>query len=347
VTIAKRDLSSLSREKTIVLALIIQLFIAAFSSFLVVGLTSLYDPSSAEGQGNIEVAVSGEVEESLLTAAERTGVQIRSYDDRPGALTGFENGVVNAVVSTSTVETDRGTRIDLNAVVPAESLQTTLIINQLRELLIDLERIERGKRDAYLDFEIVEEPSEADGGRFTFTHTILIPLLLFLPPFISGSIAVDSLTEEMERGTLELLRVTPASLVDIVDGKAMGMIAIAPVQSVMWILLLRLNGISISHIPWLVALVTALATIAVTVGLLLGLVTTRRRQAQLLYSVLILVLFGGTLLLPEHPASTVARLSVDSATTLTFAHVAGFVAVAIALYALTRSYVTRLDAESL
>jgi ABC-2 type transport system permease protein len=63
--------------------------------------------------------------------------------------------------------------------------------------------------------------------------------------------------------------------------------------------------------------------------------------------VLILVLFGGTLLLPEHPASTVARLSVDSATTLTYAHVAGFVVVAATLYALTRSYVTRLDAESL
>jgi len=330
-----------------VLALIIQLFIAAFSSFLVVGLTSLYDPSSAQGQGSIEVAVSGEVEDSLLLAAERSGVVVNSYGDRAGALSAFDNGAVNAVVSTSTVETDQGTRIDVNAIVPAESLQTTLIINQLREVLVEFERIERSERGAYLDYEIVEEPAEADGGRFTFTHTILIPLLLFLPPFISGSIAVDSLTEEMERGTLELLRVTPASLVDIVDGKAMGMIAIAPVQSVMWILLLRLNGISIAHIPWLVALVSALATIAVTVGLFLGLVTTRRRQAQLLYSVLILVLFGGTLLLPEHPASTVARLSVDSATTLTYAHVAGFVAVAVALYALTRSYVTRLDAESL
>jgi len=87
--------------------------------------------------------------------------------------------------------------------------------------------------------------------------------------------------------------------------------------------------------------------LAVTVGLGLGLVTANRRQAQLLYSVLILVLFGGTLALPEHPASTVARLSVDSATPLTVAHVLGFVAAAVVLYGLVRAYTARLDVESL
>ena len=57
-TIARRDLASLRSEKTIVLALLIQLFIAAFSSFLVVGLTSLYDPGSVQG-GGVDVGVSG------------------------------------------------------------------------------------------------------------------------------------------------------------------------------------------------------------------------------------------------------------------------------------------------
>ena len=44
--IARRELASLSREKTIVLALVIQLCIAGFSSFLVVGLPVLYDPGA-------------------------------------------------------------------------------------------------------------------------------------------------------------------------------------------------------------------------------------------------------------------------------------------------------------
>jgi len=347
-TVAKRDLASLSREKTIVLALLIQLFIAAFSSFLVVGLTTLYDPSAADDDQLVEVAITGDAEEQLLEAARGTeGLSTASYETRAAALEAFDRGEVNAVVSTSLASTDSGTQIDANAVVPAESLRTTLIVNQLRELLVELERLERGQRLSGLDFRPVDVPTETDGGSyFTFTHTILIPLLLFLPPFISGSVAVDSITEEIERGTLDLLRAAPVSLVDIVDGKAVGMILLAPLQAVLWILLLRLNGIGINNVLALVALVTALATITVAVGLLLGLATGTRRQAQLLYSVLILVLFGTTLALPEHPAATVARLSVDSATTLTFAHVAGFALVAVGMAVFARQYVRSLDPES-
>ena len=44
LTVAKRELAGLRAEKTILLAIGIQLFIAAFSSFLVVGLVSMYDP---------------------------------------------------------------------------------------------------------------------------------------------------------------------------------------------------------------------------------------------------------------------------------------------------------------
>jgi len=347
-TIARRDLASLSREKTIVLALVIQLFIAAFSSFLVVGLTSLYDPSGVEG-GEIEIAITEETEANLLAAARETdGVELVTYEDRAAALSAFDRDEVGAVLSTTAVATDDGAGIEVNAVVPAESLRTTLIVNQVRELLIEYERVERADRTAFVEFTSVEVPAENGGGTyFTFTHTILIPLLLFLPAFISGSVAVDSITEEIEHGTLELLRAAPLSLVDIVDGKAAGMVVLAPLQAGMWILLLRLNGIDIDHVPWLLAFVTAIAAITVVVGIVLGLATAKRRQAQLLYSILVLVLFGATLALPEHPASTIARLSVDSATTLTFAHVAGFAVLAIGLYALTRRYAGAIDPESL
>ena len=44
--IAKKEFRGLLNEKTILLAVLLQLFIALFSSFLMVGLTSMYDPSS-------------------------------------------------------------------------------------------------------------------------------------------------------------------------------------------------------------------------------------------------------------------------------------------------------------
>ena len=44
--IAKKEFRGLINERTILLAVLLQLFIALFSSFLMVGLTSMYDPSS-------------------------------------------------------------------------------------------------------------------------------------------------------------------------------------------------------------------------------------------------------------------------------------------------------------
>jgi len=346
-TIARRDLSALSREKTIVLAILIQLFIATFSSFLVVGLTSLYDPGSVEG-GEITVGISGEERDRLETAAREAGLNPFVVQDRDDALRAFERGDVDALLTASRVEGADGVRLDVRATVPAEDLRTTLIVVQVRSMLTELERAERLDRVDHLEFVPLEVPEEGDSSPFFgFTYTILIPLLLFLPPFISGSIVVDSITEEIERGTLELLRVAPVSMTDIVDGKAAAMVVIAPAQALLWLALLWVNGIAIGNVLPLLALVTALALLTVVIGVFLGLVTGTRRQAQLLYSVLVLLLFALAAGLPEHPGRTVALLAVDSATTTTFLHVAGFSALAVALYAVARQYVRRLDPESL
>ncbi|MEF8812266.1 MAG: ABC transporter permease [Halovenus sp.] len=347
-TIARRDLSALSREKTIVLAILIQLFIATFSSFLVVGLTSLYDPGSVAG-GEISVGISGEERDKLAAAAREAGLDPFIIQDTDNALQVFERGDIDALLTVSRVEGEEGgDRLDVTATVPAEDLRTTLIVVQVRSMLTELERTERLGRLDHLEFVPLEVPEEGDSSPFFgFTYTILIPLLLFLPPFISGSIVVDSITEEIERGTLELLRVAPVSMTDIVDGKAAAMVAIAPAQALLWLALLWVNGIAIGNVLPLLVLVTALALVTVVVGVFLGLVTGKRRQAQLLYSVLVLLLFALAAALPEHPGQTVALLSVDSATRTTFLHVAGFSALAVALYAGARQYVRRLDPESL
>ena len=241
-----------------------------------------------------------------------------------------------------------GTTVDVVAVAPAESIRTTFVVVQVREVMTAFERAERLERAPHLDFQPVGVPEGAGASPyFGFTYTVLLPLLLFLPPFISGSVAVDAITEEIERGTLELLRVAPVSLVDIVDGKATGMILLAPLQAALWIGLLVLNGIAVGNVPALLAFVAAIATIVVVLGLVLGLATARRRQAQLLYSVFVIVLFGMAVALPEHPATTVAKLAVDSPTGVTFAHVAGAVVAAAALYAVARRFAGRIDPESL
>jgi ABC-type Na+ efflux pump permease subunit len=348
IAIAGRELSSLKREKTIVLALLIQLFVAAFSSFLVVGLTSLYDPGSIEG-GEIAVGVSGEKSEDLAAAAsaQRTTRPV-SYADREAAMAAFDDGSVQAVLHGTTLSTDRGTRIHVQAVVPAGNLRTTVVVTQVRRVLSGLEATARDRRSASLEVTPLSVPDRVDASPyFGFTYTVLIPLLCFLPPFISGSVAVDSVTEEVERGTLELLRVAPVSIVDIVDGKALAMIALAPAQVLLWIALLAANGIGVANPIALVAFVTAVTTLVVAAGVAIALATRRRRRAQLLYSTSVLVLFALAAGLPEHPATTVAKLAVDSATLATLGHVGMAVGLAAAVAVAVRRAVGRTTLESL
>ena len=344
VVIARRDVASLSREKTIVLALFIQLFVAAFSSFLVVGLTSLYDPGSVSA-GEIVVGVSGEHADALIDAARgQQGVRAVEYNTTTAAREAYVDGQLHAALLTA----DSGGRITVDVLAPEENIRTTLIVTEVRDLLEAVERNERIARATHLDRQTVPVPGEVDASPyFGFTYTVLVPLLLFLPPFISGSIAVDAFTEEVERGTMELLRVAPVTLVDIVDGKAMGMIAIAPVQAGMWIVLLGVNDITVANPIPLLVVVSAFATVVVVLGLLLGILAGKRRQAQLLYSVVVLFVFGTLVFLPEHPATTVAKLAVDSATTLTFAHVAGYAVAATLAYFLARAVARRTDPEGL
>ncbi|MFB6084692.1 MAG: ABC transporter permease [Halorientalis sp.] len=345
VAIARRDLASLSREKTIVLALLIQLFVAAFSSFLVVGLTSLYDPG-ATASGEVDIGVTGEANESLLRAIEETeGAEATVYRSNATAFRGFRTGEVDAVLVAIRQPNDR---ISVQATAPEGSIRTTLIVVQIREVLQTLQRQLRDRRAEFLTDPPLPLPAEVPASPyFGFTYTVLLPLLLFLPPFISGSVAVDAVTEEIERGTLDLLRVAPVDLVDIVDGKAAAMAALAPVQALLWIVLLSFNGITVSHVPLLLVTVASMAVIVVVVGVTLGLAMGERKSAQLLYSIGVLALFASAVFLPEHPATTVAKLAVDSATTTTYALVVVYAAAAVGLYALARRYVCGMDVESL
>ena len=65
--IAKKEIFGLSAEKTIVFAILLQVFIAMFSSFLMTGLTAMYDPDALEGYSTA-LTVSGMPEPTLRSS---------------------------------------------------------------------------------------------------------------------------------------------------------------------------------------------------------------------------------------------------------------------------------------
>ncbi|RLM53693.1 ABC transporter permease [Halobellus sp. Atlit-31R] len=347
LTIARRELGSLRKEKTIVLALALQVFIAAFSSFLVVGLVSLYDPGQVDGY-EVDVAVTGDAADDLIrAAAEVRGIDAQFYRSEETAMRAFQEYRATGIDAVLVAET-RDRRVFVRAVAPDSNVQTTIVVVQLRDVVRSFERAERSERAASLDaLPLALPPEAASSPYFSFTYTILLPLLLFLPVFISGSITVDSLTEEIDRGTLELLRVAPVSLSDVVDGKLLAAAGIAPVQAALWIALLELNGTSVTNAPALLALVAAMALLICGLGAAIALLAPERRAAQFLYSIGVLFVFGGTTLLPNGPVNAASRLAIGSAGRAEFLAVVALVVVAVGGYAGVRRLVGRVDADEL
>ncbi|MFW6265520.1 MAG: ABC transporter permease [Halanaeroarchaeum sp.] len=320
VHIARRTIGSLRSEKTILLAIAIQLFVAAFSSFMVVGLVSLTDPGGTEAGYEVEMAVSGNASDDLLAAVDAGGSRDATvFESRDESLFALSSGQVDGVLHAE--YTERG-RVHVDAIAPEGDFETTLVVVQMKDALGEFERQQRIEMSHRLSTQPLTVPDPpASNPYFEFTYTVLVPVLAFLPAFISGSITADSLAEEIERGTLELLRATPVTLAQIVDGKALAMVAIAPAQAALWLGLLTINGTAIAR-PWAILLVVlATATILVTLGAGLALLIRRRSEAQLLYSLSALAMFGLALFAPEGPPAAIAKLAVGTATSVTDATV--------------------------
>jgi len=97
----------------------------------------------------------------------------------------------------------------------------------------------------------------------------------------------------------------------------------------------------------LLAYTAAVSTLLVAAGVALGLAVPNRERAQLLYSLGALSAFTLAGFLPEHPATTIARLAIDSPTPTTYALVAVTVVGTVVGVAGVARLVARLDPESL
>ncbi len=344
-TIAGRELRSLIDEKTILLAILIQLFVAAFSSFLVVGLVSLYDPGASGGGVEIETAIAGDDEVDLAAAAAETpGIVPVRYPSREAAAQAFANRQADAALLATRL--DNG-EIEVRVLVPDANVQTTVVVVQLQQVLRSYERGERAERAGSLTETTLSLPQRIGANPYLgFSYTVLVPLLLFLPVFIAGSITVDSLTEELDRGTMELLRVSPATVTEIIEGKLLAAAGLAPVQALAWMGLLTLNGTPVANLWSLLAVVTGTAAVVTVLGAGLAVVTPDRRAAQTIYSLAVLGVFGATALTPANPINVTARLAIDSAGAVEHAVAAGALVAGVVAVLFARRVVPRYVAAS-
>ncbi|MFY1644710.1 ABC transporter permease, partial [Methanoculleus bourgensis] len=139
--IAKKELFGLSAEKTIIFAILLQVFIAMFSSFLMVGLTTMYDPEALEGYSTVTYGVGcAGADSPLIDEFKKRDDLVLHQMDLGQALGALRERKVAAVVFVPDTPPDAEGPVTVTLYLIKNDLQSSVINVKLKEVLQGYER---------------------------------------------------------------------------------------------------------------------------------------------------------------------------------------------------------------
>jgi ABC-2 type transport system permease protein len=315
--IIKKDLRGLMNERTILLAVLLQLFIALFSSFLMVGLASMYDPTTLERFSGVRYGVAYAGADSNLEDYLRSSGQIVVFPmNLSEGVTLLGERKVSAVIYVPDTPPDSTDPVKITLYLLENDIQSAIVNVKLKAVLLQYEQDLRDIREPRLDIIPIslQFPENTGGSTFyEFIYGLLIPLLVFLPAIIASALVIDLITEEYQHHTLETLLSTPMSLHEVIWGKIITCELLVPIQAGAWLALLSLNGIIIEGIVPILVQVMAFSMVLILIGALTALYYRERTAAQFIFSTAVVVLMIFALAIPENPLNLVARIATGSA----------------------------------
>jgi ABC-2 type transport system permease protein len=153
LAVVKKELGSVIRDRTIVIAILIQLFIASFSSALLLGMLSLYDSDTIMkfGGAGIKIGIVGAAGNPLESFISERGLQVIRYATLAEAETEFFQNMVNAIV---VIPQDTRNTAEIKLYLPDSDAVSSLIRMVIQEPLKQYEnylRAQNGIEVRYTD----------------------------------------------------------------------------------------------------------------------------------------------------------------------------------------------------
>ncbi len=315
--IARKEFRGLFNERTILLAVLLQLFIALFSSFLMVGLTSMYDPSSLSKYSRFKYNVAYAGNDSAIYGYLQNSADFRVFKmDLSTGVAALEQRKISAVIWVPDTGPDSPDPVKVTMYTLQNDLQGAIVDVKLKDIFLKYERDLRQIRSDRITEQPIplQIPKASGGGDFyEFVYGLLIPLLVFMPAIIASALVIDLITEEYQHETLETLISTPVTFTEMVWGKILACEMLVPVQAAAWILLLVINGIAIQNPVLILVQVSVTSFILVLLGALVALHYRERTAAQFIFSTALVVVMLFALALPDNPLNLLTRLAVGTA----------------------------------
>ena len=311
LAVVKKELASVVRDRTITISILIQLFIASFSSGLLLGMLSLYDSDTIlrfSGAG-IKIGVVNSSNNILGSLISERGLQTFQYDTLSNAQDAYYRGEVLAIVDTPQ---NANGLTEIKLYLPESNTISSLVHLVLQEPLKQYENVLRTQKGINVRYtDLKGKPSTS----FEFVYSVLIPLLMFFPAFVSGSMTADSITEEVENNTLQTLLSAPLTINGMVGAKIISSIILSILQCIAWLTLLQWNGIAIQNTGWILLLAVVVAGITSTFAALSAVLLKDRERSQFIYSLMLLTAAAISTLLNLSPIVTLSRLALGDAYT--------------------------------
>lgn len=337
LAMVKKELRAVMREKTIMIAVLIQLFLASFSSVIIMGLVAYYDPESIalNARMSIRAGIIGDRQSALVRYLEEGNVRVTAFASPQDAEARFRAGRIDAIIH---IPGETGEVVDMQLYLPESESRSTVVLMMLQEPLKRYEnhlREERGVLVRYADIEGKPPTS------YEFLYSSIIPILMFFPAFVAGSMVVDSASEELEHHTLDTLWSAPVSLHSIFGAKVAAALVLAVVQCIAWIGLLRLNRIQLANAGLVLLLSILAAGILSVAAAFISSYFKDRERSQFMYSLFMMIAVGVSYFLDSSPITLMTRLATGDYY-IGIADLTGYVVVMCGLLVLFLSQTRRL-----
>ncbi|MFA4849483.1 MAG: ABC transporter permease [Methanoregula sp.] len=315
--IAKKEFRGLFNERTILLAVLLQLFIAMFSSFLMVGLTSMYDPSSLSKYSRHKYNIAYAGNDSAVLGYLENSPDFRVYPmDLSTGVAALKERKLSAVIYVPDTSPAADEPVKITLYTLTNDLQSAIVDVKLKDIFLKYEKDLRLIRVDRLNEQPIpiQVPKTSGGGDFyEFVYGLLIPLLVFMPAIIASALVIDLITEEYQHETLETLISTPVTFSEMVWGKVLACELLVPIQAGAWLLLLMVNGIVIENAGLILLQVVVTSLILILLGAITAIHYRERTAAQFIFSTSLVVVILFVLALPSNPLNLLTRLAVGTA----------------------------------
>jgi ABC-type Na+ efflux pump permease subunit len=329
--VVKRELWTVIRDRMIIIAVLIQFFIASFSSGLFLGMLQLYDVDTILrfSGGAIRIGVVNAEQNQLANFISKHGMRVIPYQTLEQADAGFHKGEAVAIIDDPQ---DANGITEVKIYLPESNTISSIVRMVIQEPLKEYEnslRLQKGVDIHYTDLQ--GKPSLS----FEFVYSVLVPLLMFFPAFVAGSLAIDGLTEEFENNTMQTLLSAPLTVQGIIDAKVLSVVVLAVAQFGLWLILLQLNGIAIQNSIWVFLLAMIVSGITSMSAALAAVLLQDRERSQFIYALMLLTAIAISNLFNASPITVLSRLAIGDYYTSGWA-VAAFAVFLAGLYLLLR-----------